>query len=222
MNVKNLVSKRSNLVCATSRTRYWARFGIACASVAACGVPSPSQSTRDTTATGGLQQLDTDGAGGDMTGGGATVAGGASSSGGAQNDESTSTGGAGFEIPDPVDDPSGGSAGTIVPWPSDEVRVTIASYCTLNCQSLENAQECSDGDNDGELGHGESCKDECKEYYFTIPLACEDELDDYFQCLMMNRGYFDVHCEGDKIVRQDTTSCTDSQAATQACIDVNQ
>jgi len=185
-------------------------WGSACA-------PSPSQTTDDTNGTGGAQHLDTDGAGGT-----ATASGGAPSSGGAQNDESTSTGGASFEIPDPIDDPSGGSAGTIVPWPSDEVRSTIASFCTLDCQSLENAQECSDGDNDGELGHGEFCKDECKDYYYSIPLVCEDELDKYFKCLMMNRGYFEVHCEGEKIVRQDTTSCADSQASTQACIDVYQ
>lgn len=194
----------------------WIMLAIALAFACA---PSPSETPDDATGTGGVQQAVTNGVGGT-----AIATGGSPPSGGVSNDESTSTGTPSIEVPDSTDDddPSGGSAGTIVPWPSDEVRSTIASFCKLDCASLENAQECSDGDNDGVLGHGEFCIDECKDYYYSIPLACEDELDDYFQCLMMNRGYFEVHCEGDKIVRQDTTSCAATQTTTQACIDVYQ
>jgi len=83
-------------------------------------------------------------------------------------------------------------------------------------------QECSDGDKDGMPGSGERCVDGCKRYFNRVPVTCEDLLDEYLQCLMINRGFFEVHCDGDTLVREDTASCADIFTNTQACIDVNQ
>ena len=115
----------------------------------------------------------------------------------------------------------GGVVGVFTPPLDSEVKQAIATYCSLDCDAMVGLAACTDFWGGGPASEKEICMDDCVDINRQVPRPCAQHLRTHFECMNQSPAYFDAHCEGDTLVREDMNPCPAELSAAMECYSEN-